>query len=179
MNITDRNFGRDNKKIQDVSNSINNWLSLPNKDPKTIRVLEKVPQSRTLSSKKTISYDPEYATKNNMPGRSSYHDDLINSLNINEVKIADDSHMLITSNYFDADKGKNRIIEKVKPKNQISGLIDKNLMTHLIVPNSLASSVVPKNNIKPMNVYRKPDKTPLAPIVTPVTSTKEKMITIR
>jgi hypothetical protein len=52
-------------------------------------------------------------------------------------------------------------------------------MSHLIVPSSLAQAVVPKNAIKPMNVYRNPDSTPLPPIVTPVTSLKEKMISIK
>ena len=88
--------------------------------------------------------------------------------------------MLLTSTASQTkDTDTERIIQKVKPKNQVSGITDKNLMSHIIVPSSLAHLVVPKNEIKPLGVYRKADSTPLQPNVTPVTSMKEKMITIR
>lgn len=179
MNITDRNVGRDNKQLQVISNAVNNWLSTPNKDPKKIRAVEKIPPQKTISFRKALNYDPEYATRNNLKDRSSYHDDLINSLNIQSQGVKDDNHTLLTSNA--AASGTftgQRTIEKVKPKNQVSGITDKNLMSHLIVPSSLVSAVTPKNNIKPMNLYRKADSTPMPPIITPVTSSKEKMITI-
>lgn len=180
MNITDRNVGEFNREAQFVANDINNRINLPNKDPKTIRTLNKVPPQKTISFKKMTPYDQEYATKDNTVGRSSYHDDLINSLNLKTQSIKEDTHILLTSTVSEAqDTGAKRIIEKVKPKNQVSGIIDKNLMSHLIVPSSLVHSVVPKNDIKPMSVYRKADSTPLPPIVTPVTSIKEKMISIR
>lgn len=180
MNITDRNVGRDNKQIQNVFNAINNILSAPNKDPKQIRVLQKVPKQSTFSFKKNINYDLEYATKNNIPARSSYHDDLINSLNLKTQDIDENTHTLLTASVAEVnDFSGKRLIEKVKPKNQVSGIIDKNLMSHIIVPSSLASSVVPRNDIKPMNVYRKAHSGILPPIITPVTTLKEKMITIR
>ena len=183
MNITDRNVSRDNKEIQSVANDINNLVSLPNKGRKQIRVIEKMPRQKTISFKKTVPYDQEYATKDNTASRSSYHDDLINSTNLKTQDIREDTHTLLTSTASrsgDIDaKGANRIIEKVKPKNQVSGITDKNLMAHIIAPSSLTSIAAPKNEIKPMNVYRKADSTPLPPIITPTKSTKEKMITIR
>jgi len=180
MNITDRNVGKFNKELQDVANDINARVNLPKKDPKTIRTLNKVPPQKTISFKKTVPYDQEYATKDNTVGRSSYHDDLINSLNLKTQDIKEDTHFLLTSTASETkDNNARRIIEKVKPKNQISGITDKNLMAHLIVPSSLTHSIVPRNEIKPMGVYRQADSTPLPPIVTPVTSSKEKMITIR
>lgn len=180
MNITDRNVSQFNKEMQVVANDINARVNLPKKDPKTIRTLNRVPPQKTISFKKTVPYDQEYATKDNTVGRSSYHNDLINSLNLKTQSIKEDTHILLTSTASEAkDTDAKRIIQKVNPKNQVSGIIDKNLMSHLIVPSSLAHSVVPRNDIKPMNVYRKADSTPLPPIVTPVTSTKEKMITIR
>ena len=183
MNITDRNVNRDNKEIQTVANDINNSISLPNKEPKQIRILEKMPRQKTISFKKTVPYDQEYATKDNTVGRSSYHDDLINSTNLKTQVIREDTHTLLTSTAShsgDIDaKGANRIIEKVKPKNQVSGITDKNLMAHIIAPISLTSIAAPKNEIKPMNVYRKADSTPLPPIIIPTKSTKEKILTIR
>lgn len=180
MNITDRNVGKFNKEMQNVANDINKRLNLVKKDPKTIRTLNKVPQNNTISFKKTIPYDQEYATKGNVVGRSSYHDDLINSLSLKTQDVKENTHDLLTSTVSHTkDTEAKRIIEKVKPKNQVSGIIDKNLMSHIILPSSLAHSVVPRNDIKPMNVYRKADSTPLPPIVTPVTSTKEKMVVIR
>lgn len=180
MNITDRNVGKFNREIQNVANDINFQVNLPNKDPKTIRTLNRVPPQKTISFKKTIPYDQEYATKDNTVSRSSYHDDLINSLNLKTQSIKEDTHILLTSTASETkDAYAKRIIEKVKPKNQVSGITDKNLMSHIIVPSSLVQTVVPKNDIKPMGVYRNPDSTPLPPIVTPVTSVKEKMITIR
>lgn len=180
MNITDRNVGEFNKEVQNVANDINARVNLPKKDPKTIRTLNSVPPQKTISFKKTVPYDQEYATKDNTVGRSSYHDDLINSLNLKTQSIKEDTHILLTSTASEAkDTDAKRIIQKVKPKNQVSGITDKNLMSHIIVPSSLVQAVVPKNDIKPMGVYRKADSTPLPPIVTPVTSIKEKMITIR
>lgn len=180
MNITERNVGKFNKEMQDVANDVNFRVNLPKKDPKTIRTLNRVPPQKTISFKKTVPYDQEYATKDNTVGRSSYHNDLINSLNLKTQSIKEDTHILLTSTASEIkDPDANRIIQKVKPKNQVSGITDKNLMSHLIVPSSLAHAVVPRNDIKPMGVYRNPDSTPLPPIVTPVTSIKEKMITIK
>ena len=180
MNITERNVGKFNKQIQDVANDVNNRVNLPKKDPKEIRVVNKLPPQKTISFKKTIPYDDEYATKDNTVSSSSYHDDLINSLNLKTQDIKEDTHILLTSTVSEVkDTEAKRIIQKVKPKNQVSGITDKNLMSHIIVPSSLAHSVVPRNEIKPMNVYRKADSTPLPPVITPVTSIKEKMITIR
>jgi len=127
-----------------------------------------------------IPYDDGYATKANTTERSSYYDDLINSLSLKSQDVKENTHILLTSNVSQAkDTGASRIIQKVTPKNQVSGITDKNLMSHIILPSSLAHSIVPRNNIKPMNVYRKADSTPLPPIITPVTSIKEKMLTIR
>lgn len=179
MNITDRNVNRDNKELQSVANDVNIRVNLRKKDPKQIRVVDKIPQQKTISFKKTVPYDQEYATKSNVVGISSYHDDLINSLNLKTQEIKDNTHILLTGNISEKDTSSNRIIEKVKPKNSVYGLIDKNLMSHLILPSSLAHAVVPKNDIKPMNVYRKADSTPLPPIIQPVTSIKEKIISIR
>lgn len=180
MNVTERNVGKFNGQIQDVANDVNNRVNLPKKDPKEIRILTKVPPQKTISYKKTMPYDEEYAKKDNTVGRSSYYDDLINSLNLKTQSVKEDTHILLTSTVSEAkDTDAKRIIQKVKPKNQVSGITDKNLMSHIIVPSSLAHSVVPRNEIKPMSVYRKADSTPLPPIVTPVTSIKEKMITIR
>jgi len=180
MNITERNVNQFNKEIQVVANDINARVNLPKKDPKTIRTLNRVPPQKTISFKKTVPYDQEYATKDNTVGRSSYHNDLINSLNLKTQSIKEDTHILLTSTASETkDPDAKRIIQKVKPKNQVSGITDKNLMSHLIVPSSLAHAVVPRNNIKPMGVYRNPDSTPLPPIVTPVISKKEKMITIK
>ena len=180
MNITDRNVNRDNKEMQIVANDINNMVNLPKKNPKEIKVINKIPQQKTISFKKTVPYDEQYATKPNIVGRSSYHDDLINSLNLKTQDIKEDTHILLTSTVSETkDTDSRRIIEKVKPKNQISGITDKNLMSHLILPSSLTHSIVPRNEIRPMGVYRQADSTPLPPIVTPVTSSKEKMITIR
>jgi hypothetical protein len=180
MNITDRNVGKFNKEIQSVANDINVKVNLPKKDPKEIRQINKVPQQKTISFKKMIPYDEEYATKGNKVGRSSYYDDLVNSLNLKTKSIKEDTHTLLTSTVSEVnDTDTRRIIQKVNPKNQVSGITDKNLMSHIIVPSSLAQPIVPKNEIKPMGVYRKADSTPLPPIVTPVTSSKEKMITIK
>ncbi len=180
MNITDRNVNRDNKDMQIVANDINNMVNLPKKNPKEIKVINKIPQQKTISFKKTIPYDEQYATKPNIVGRSSYHDDLINSLNLKTQDIDENTHTLLTASVAEVnDFSGKRLIEKVKPKNQVSGIIDKNLMSHIIVPSSLASSVVPRNDIKPMNVYRKAHSGILPPIITPVTTLKEKMITIR
>tara|TARA_B110001450_G_scaffold251465_1_gene271651 strand:- start:6578 stop:7123 length:546 start_codon:yes stop_codon:yes gene_type:complete len=179
MNITDRNVGRDNKQIQDVSNDLNNSLSLSGNGPKQNRIIDKVSTQKIISLKKNVPYDDMYARKNNTTNSSSYSDDLINSFNLKTQAIKDDTHTLLTSTASSIrDKNNpNIIIEKVKPKNQVSGIVDKNLMSHLILPSSLVGLVVPKNNIKPMNVYRKPDNTPLPPIIQPVTTLKEKMIT--
>ena len=180
MNVTERNVGKFNRQMQDVANDINYKVNLPKKNPETIRTLNKVPQQKTISFKKTMPYDQEYATQDNTVGRSSYHDDLINSLNLKTQSIKEDTHILLTSTVSETkDTDAKRIIEKITPKNQVSGITDKNLMSHLIVPSSLAHAVVPRNDIKPMGVYRNPDSTPLPPVVTPVTSIKEKMITIR
>lgn len=180
MNITDRNVNQFNKEIQHAANDINIRINSPKKDPKEIRIINKLPQQKTISFKKTVPYDQEYATKDNIVSRSSYYDDLINSLNLKTNNIKEDTHILLTSTVSESkDTEAKRIIQKVKPKNQVSGITDKNLMSHLIVPSSLAQAVVPKNAIKPMNVYRNPDSTPLPPIVTPVTSLKEKMISIK
>lgn len=180
MNITDRNVNRDNKDIQNVANDINKEVNFAKKDPKEIRVINKVPQNTTISFKKTVPYDQEYATKGNVVSRSSYYDDLINSLSLKTQDVKENTHTLLTSTVSQTkDPDSRRIIEKVKPKNQVSGITDKNLMSHIIVPSSLAQPIVPRNDIKPMNVYRKADSTPLPPIVTPVTSIKEKMISIR
>ena len=127
MNITDRNVGKFNKEIQDVANDINYKVNLPKKDSKTIRTLNKVPQQKTISFKKTMPYDQEYATKDTTVGRSSYHDDLINSLNLKTQSIKEDTHILLTSTVSEAkDTDAKRIIEKVTPKNQVSGITDKN-----------------------------------------------------
>ena len=183
MNITDRNVSRDNKEIQSVANDINNLISLPNKEPKQNRVIEKMPKQKTISYKKTVPYDQEYATKDNTVGRSSYYDDLIISTNLKTQNIKEDTHILLTSTATHANdidlKDANRIIQKVSPKNQVSGITDKNLMAHIIAPSSLTNIAAPKNEIKPMNVYRKADSTPLPPIITPIISIKEKMITIK
>ena len=180
MNITDRNVNQFNKEMQVVANDINTRINSPKKDPKEIRIINKLPPQKTISFKKTVPYDQEYATKDNIVGRSSYYDDLINSLNLKTNDIKENTHILLTSTVSEAkDTEAKRIIQKVKPKNQVSGITDKNLMSHLIVPSSLAHAVVPRNDIKPMGVYRNPDSTPLPPIVAPVISKKEKMITIR
>lgn len=180
MNITDRNVNRDNKKIQSASNYIDAQLNLRKKDSKQIRVIDKIPQQKTISFKKTVPYDQEYATKPNKPGISSYYNDKINSLNLKTKDIKEDTHTLLTSTVSESKVVlSKRLIEKVKPKNSVSGLIDKNLMSHLILPSSLANAVTPKNEIKPMGVYRKAASTPLPPIVQPVTTNKEKMITIK
>ena len=180
MNITDRNVNQFNKEMQVVANDINTRINSPKKDPKEIRIINKLPPQKTISFKKTVPYDQEYATKDNIVGRSSYYDDLINSLNLKTNDIKENTHILLTSTVSEAkDTDAKRIIQKVKPKNQVSGITDKNLMSHLIVPSSLAHAVVPRNDIKPMGVYRNPDSTPLPPIVAPVISKKEKMITIR
>lgn len=180
MNITERNVNKDNKQIQSVFNDINNRLSLQNKEPKQNRAITDLPPQKTISYKKSIPYDEDYAKKNNTAERSSYYDDLINNFSLKTQDIKDDTHVLLTSTVTSSKKEEpNRIIEKVKPKNQVSGITDKNLMSHLILPSSLAHKVVPKNNIKSMGVYRKADTTPLPPVITPVTSIKEKMITIK
>lgn len=180
MNITERNVGKFNKEMQNVANEMDIRVNLPKKDPKEIRIINKVPPQKTISFKKTVPYDEEYAKKDNTIGRSSYYNDLINSLNLKTQSVKEDTHILLTSTVSETkDTEAKRIIQKVKPKNQISGITDKNLMSHIIVPSSLAHSVTPRNEIKPMDVYRKADSTPLPPIVTPVTSIKEKMISIR
>jgi len=180
MNITDRNVGKFNKEMQYAANDINIRINSPKKDPKEIRIINKLPQQKTISFKKNVPYDQEYATKGNTVSRSSYYDDLINSLNLKTNDIKEDTHILLTSTVSESkDTEAKRIIQKVKPKNQVSGITDKNLMSHIIVPSSLVNVAIPKNAIKPMGIYRNPDSTPLPPIVTPVTSIKEKMISIR
>lgn len=180
MNITERNVNKDNKQIQSVSNDINNRLSLQNKETKQNRTIADLPPQKTISYKKNIPYVQDYAKKNTMTNSSSYYDDLINNFSLKTQDIKDNTHVLLTSTVTSSKKEEpERIIEKIKPKNQVSGITDKNLMSHLILPSSLAHKVVPKNNIKSMGLYRKADSTPLPPIVTPVTSIKEKMITIR
>lgn len=181
MDITERNVNRDNKQIQGVYNDMNNRLSLQNKEPKQNRAIADLPPQKTISYKKTIPYDQDYAKKNTTTNRSSYHDDLINNFSLKTQDIKDDTHILLTSTVTSSSKKEEpkRIIEKVKPKNQVSGITDKNLMSHIILPSSLVHKVVPKNNVKSMGVYRKPDTTPLPPIITPTTTLKEKMITIK
>lgn len=180
MNISYRNIGADNKHKQDITNDMNNKLSLPNKDRKQIRVLQNVPQPRTISIKKDLPYDKEYATKSNTVSRSSYHDDLINSLNIKTKNMDDDTHTLLTSTASHSrDYSGKKIIQTVNPKNQVSGVTDKNLMSHIILPSSLVSAVVPKNNIKPVDVYRKADTRLLPPVITPVVSIKQKNLIIK
>lgn len=180
MNIAYRNIGADNKHRQNIMNDMNNKLSLPNKDRKQIRVLEKVPRERTISFKKNVPYDNDYATKSNTVSRSSYHDDLINSLNIKTKQVDEDTHTLLTSTASHSrDYDGKKIIQTIKPKNQVSGIVDKNLMSHIIVPSSLVSAVTPKNNIKHMDVYRKADTRLLPPVITPVVSIKEKTLIIK
>ena len=180
MNITERNVNRDNKQIQGVYNDMNNRLSLQNKNPKQNRVIADLPPQKIISYKKTVPYDEEYAKKDNTTDKSSYYDDLINNFSLKTQDIKDDTHILLTSTATSSKKEETkRIIEKVKPKNQVYGITDKNLMSHIILPSSLAHKVVPKNNIKSMGVYRKADTTPLPLVVTPVTSIKEKMIIIK
>lgn len=180
MNITNRDVGKFNKEMQIVTNEINNQVNLPKKDPKEIRTINKVAPQKTISIKKVMQYDEEYATKKNISERSSYYNDLIGSLNLKSQNINEDTHNLLTSTVSHTkDTDASRIIQMVKPKNQVSGITDKNLMSHIIVPSSLAHAVIPRNEIKSIGVYRKADSTPLPPIITPVTSTKEKMISIR
>lgn len=145
MNIAYRNIGVDNKHKQTIVNDMNNNLSLPNKEHKQIRLIEKVPRERTISFKKMLPYEMEYATKSNTVSRSSYHDDLINSLNIKTKHMDDDTHTLLTSTASHSrDYSGKKIIQTINPKNQVSGLTDKNLMSHIIVPSSLVSIVAPK-----------------------------------
>ncbi len=181
MNITDRNVGRSNKQIQDVTNNFNNDLSSNASYPKKSRIIDHIPKQNTISYKKNIPHDNEYARKNNTVNINSYSDDLINSFSLKTQGINDNTHDLLTGTVASGalidTNFKRRIIEKVKPKNQVSGIVDKNLMSHLIVPSSLVGLVTPKNSVKPMNVYRNPDSTPLPPVVQPVTTLKEKMIT--
>ena len=180
MDITERNVNRDNKQIQGVYNDMNNMLSLQNREPKQNRAIVDLPPQKTISYKKTVPYDQDYAKKNNTTNRSSYHDDLINNFSLKTQDIKDDTHVLLTSTVTSSKKEEpKRIIEKVKPKNQVSGITDKNLMSHLILPSSLAHKVVPKNNIKSMGIYRKADTTPLPLVITPVRSIKEKMVVIK
>jgi len=164
-----------------VANNFNNVLSSIASYPKESRRIDPIPKQKTISYKKNIPYDDEYARKNNKVDINSYSDDLINSFSLKTQGINDNTHDLLTGTVaagtFIDTNFNGRIIEKVKPKNQVSGIVDKNLMSHLIVPSSLVGLVTPKNNVKPMNVYRKPDNTPLPPVVQPVTTLKEKMIT--
>jgi len=52
MNVTERNVGKFNRQIQDVANDVNNMVNLPKKDPKEVRVIEKVPHKRLYHLKK-------------------------------------------------------------------------------------------------------------------------------
>jgi hypothetical protein len=177
MNVIDRNINFNNKQIQNISNNISNILSLPNKDPKQVKTIPALPSNRVISYKKNVPYSLEYATKNNIPERSSYYNDLIDRLNVND-KSKNDIHNVLTHNYDTTKFAKDSkiIIEKVKPKNQVSGITDKNLMSHIIPPTSLTSNVVPKNNINSMNTYRRAESTNMPPIIAPVTTIKEKII---
>lgn len=181
MNVIDRNMNMNNKQIQTISNSINNALSLPNKQPKQIKTIPSLPKKRLISYKKNLPYSLEYATKNNIPARSSYHDDLINTLQINNKTDDDNIHVVLTHNYPEPSfaKDQKRIIEMVKPKNSVSGITDKNLMSHIFPQTSLMSKAIPKNNIQSLDTLRHPDTTKLPPIVTPVTTIKERMIVMK
>ena len=177
MNVIDRNINFNNKQLQNISNNINNVLSLPNKNPKQVKSVPSLPSERVISYKKNVPYSLEYATKNNTPARSSYYNDLIDRLNVND-KSKNDIHNVLTHNYDTPNfvKDTERIIEKVKPKNQVSGITDKNLMSHIIAPTSLVSNVVPKNNINSMGAYRRAEPANMPPIIAPVTTIKEKII---
>ena len=86
MNITDRNIGRTNKQIQYVANNFNNVLSSIASYPKESRRIDPIPKQKTISYKKNIPYDDEYARKNNKVDINSYSDDLINSFSLKSTK---------------------------------------------------------------------------------------------
>jgi hypothetical protein len=177
MNVIDRNINFNNKQMQNISNNINNVLSLPNKNPKQIKTIPALPPKKVISYKKNVPYNLEYATKNNIPERSSYYNDLIDRLNVNN-ETKNDIHDVITHNYNTPlfVKDTKIIIEKVKPKNKVSGITDKNLLSRIITPTSLVSNVIPKNNINSMSAYRRAESTNMPPIISPVTTIKEKII---
>lgn len=164
-------YNENNIAIQSNIDSINRNLIKDNKKTDKIIKITEMPPEKTMSTRKiqlVDIFDNLFARRRTVPDTPSYYNEMIDSFDLKSNSATNNSHNVITGNVSEKNFDKKRVIEKVKPKNEVSGLIDKNLTSHIIPPTSLVSIVKPKNQVKNLNLYRKTEAMNMPPIVVPI-----------